>query len=153
MPLLCHLSRLFVYLQVGVPSEIECWCPNLGMSFAWLVFPPPPVSLRGVDSLVSGVMMAVVVGIVYGWPIEPRFLRNLSIVCRRPLWWWCHQWNHPLMPQWLWYPLLRGLPLQDSLLTSVSPPVVVSIGVESSYHPCPRIHLEVDRFLGLFPLH
>ena len=29
-------------------------------------FPLPLVSLRGVDCLVSGVMMAVVVGIVYG---------------------------------------------------------------------------------------
>ena len=35
--------------------------------------PPPQVSLRRVDRLVSGVLMAVVVGILYGRPIEPHF--------------------------------------------------------------------------------
>ena len=148
MPLLCNLSSLFISLLVGISSESECLCPNLGMSFA-----PLPVSLRIVDSLVSGVRMAVVVIIVYGWPIEPHFLRNLSSVFPRPLWWWCHQWNHPLMPHWMWYPLIRGLPLQDGLLTAASPPVWVRIGVTSLDHLCPRIHLEVDRCLGILPLH
>ena len=153
MPLLCHWSRLFVSLQVGIPLERVCLCPTLGMSCAWLAVPLPPVSLRRVDRLVSGVLMDVVVGIVYGWPIEPRFLRDLSNVCHWPLWLWCHLWNHPLMHQWLWYPLLRGLMLQDGLMTAVTPPVWVRIGVVSLDHLCPRIHLEVDHFLGLLSLH
>ena len=65
-PLLCHWSRLFVFLQVGIHSESECLCPTLGMFCARLVVPPLPVSLRRVDRLVSGVLMAVVVRIVYG---------------------------------------------------------------------------------------
>ena len=59
-------SRLFVSLLVGIPSESECFCTTIGMSCAQLVVPPPPVSLRRVDRLVSVVLMAVVVGIVYG---------------------------------------------------------------------------------------
>ena len=153
MPLLCHLSRLFVSLQLGIHSDSECLCPNLGMYCAWMVVPPPPVSLRIVDRLISGVLMAAVVGIVYGWPKEPRFLCDPSSVHHRHLWWWCHQWNHPFIPQWMWYPLLRGLPLQDSLLNYFSPPVWVRIGVVSLDHPCPRIDLEVDCCLGLLPLH
>ena len=31
MLLLCHLSRLFVYLQVGIPLDIEWWCPKRGI--------------------------------------------------------------------------------------------------------------------------
>ena len=84
--LLCHLSRLFVSIQFGIPSESECLCPNLGMSFAWLVVPPMTVSLRRVDPIVSGVLMAVVVGIVYGLPIHQRFLRYLSSVLNRLVW-------------------------------------------------------------------
>ena len=131
IPLLCHWSRLFVSLQIGIPSDSECLCPTLGIYCARIAVPSPPVSLTRVDRLVSGVMMAVVVGIVYGWPIEPRFLRDLSSLCHRPLWWWCHWWNHPLMPQWMWYPLLRGMPLPDVLRTSASPPVGLRIGVAS----------------------
>ena len=66
MPLLCQWSRLFVSFLVGIPSESECLCPTLAMSFDWLVVPPPTFSLRRVDRLVSVVMVAVVVGIVYG---------------------------------------------------------------------------------------
>ena len=153
MPLLCNFSRLFVYLQVGIPSESECLCTNLGMSCAWIVVPLPPVSSMRVNRLVSGVLIAVVIGIVYGWPIEPRFFRDLSSVCHRPLWWWCHRWNHPLMPQWQWCPLLRGLLLKDRLMTAVSPLVGVRIGVASLYHLCPRIHTRIDRCLSLLSLH
>ena len=123
------------------------------MSFARLVVPPSPVSLRRVDCFVSGVMMDVVVRIVYGWPIEPHFLRDLSSVRCWPLWWWCNRWNHPLMPQWLWYPLRRSLTTQDGLLTAASPPVGVRIGVVSLDNPCPRIHIKVDCCPGIFPLH
>ena len=153
MPLLCHFYRMFLSLQLGIPSESECLCPNLCMSCAQLIVPPPPVSLRRVNRLVSGVLMAVVVKIVYGWPIEPSFLRDLSSVRHLPLWWWCHWWNHPLMPQCMWYPLLRGMTLQDGLMTAVSPPVGVRIGVESLDHPCPSINIDLDCFLGLLPLH
>ena len=58
-------SRLIVSIQVGIPSEGECLCTNLGMSFDWLVVPPPPVSLRRVDRLASGFLVDVVLGIVY----------------------------------------------------------------------------------------
>ena len=153
MYVLVHWFGLFVYLQVGIPSYSECLCTNLGISCARKVVPPPSVSLRRVNCLVSGVMMAVVVIIVYGWPIEPRFLRDLSSVCHRPLWWWFHRWNNALMPQWLWYPLIRGLMLQDVLITAVSHPVGVRIGVASLDHPCPSIHLKIDRCLGPLPLH
>ena len=47
-------------------------------AFDWIVVPPQSLSLRRVDSLVSGVLMAVVVGRLYGRPIEPNILRNLS---------------------------------------------------------------------------
>ena len=153
MPLLCHWSRIFVSLQVGIPSESESFCPTLGMPCAQLVVPPPPVSLNIVDNLLSGGLMAVVVVIVYGWTIEPHFLSKISSVRHLLLWWWCHQWNHALIPQWLWYPLIRGLLLQYGLLKAVSPPMVVSIGVASLDHPCLSIHLKVDRCLGLLPLH
>ena len=66
MLILCHLSRLFASLQVGIPSDIECLCTNRGMSFVLLVVPLPLVFLMRVDCLVSGVPMAAVVGIVYG---------------------------------------------------------------------------------------
>ena len=153
MLILCHLSRLFVSLQLGIPSEIECWCPSRGMSFALLVVPLPPVSLMRVDFLVSEVPIALVVGIVYVWPIWPRFFRDLSSGPHRPLWWWCHQWSHPLMPQWLWSPLLRGLPLPDGLRTAASLPVGVRICVASSVHLCPRIHPGVDSCIGIMSLH
>ena len=150
MPLLCQWSRLFVSILVGIPSESECLCPTLGMSSSGIVVPTLPVSLRTVDSLVSGVLMAVAVGRVYGWPIEPQFLRDLSNVHHRPLWWWCHWWIHPLMPQWMGFPLLRGMPFQDGLLTAVSHPVWVMIGVASLDHMCPRTHPGVDCCLVLF---
>ena len=153
MPLLCHWSKLFVSLQLVIPSDSECLCTTLGMSFTWLFPPPLSVSLRRVDCLVSGVLMAVVVRIVYGWPIEPHFLSDLSNVHHQPVWWWCHQWIHSLMPQCLWCPLLRGLPFQDGLLISVFTPVGVRIGVASLDHLCPRIYPGVDRFLGILPLH
>ena len=153
MPLLCQLSRLFVSLLVGIPSEIECFCNILGMSCAWLVFPSPSDSLRRVDCLVSGVQMSAVVRIVYGWPIEPYFLRNISNICHWTLWWWYNWWIHTLMNLWMWFPLIRGLPLQDGLLTAIYPPVGVSIGAESLDYLCPRIHPGVDRCLGLLPLH
>ena len=153
MPLLCQWSSLFVSILMVILSESECLCPTLGMSCAQLVVPPPLVSLSGSDRLILGVLMAVVVRIVYGWPIEPYFLRDLSNVCYQLLWWWCHRWIHTLMPKWLWCPLLRGLPLQDVLLNAVSPPAGVRIGVASLYHLCPRIHSWVDLFLGLLPLH
>ena len=66
MSILCNLSRLFVSLQVGIPSDIEYYCPYLGMSFDQLIVPTPSVSLMRVDRFVSGFPMAVVVGIVYG---------------------------------------------------------------------------------------
>ena len=153
MPILCHLSRRFVYLQVGITSESECLCTNLCIYLYRLVVPPPSESLRRVDCLVSGVLMAVVAEIVYEWLIEPRFLRDLSSVCHWPFWWWCSWWNHPLMPQWLWCPLLRGLTLQYGFLTAFYPPMGVRIGVASLDNTCTRIHLKVDCCLGLLPLH
>ena len=153
MPSLCHLSRLCVSLQVGIPSESECLCLNLGMSFSRLVFPPPPVSLRRVDRLISVVLMAVVFGIVYIWPIEPHFLRDLSSVHHQPLWLWCHWWNHPLMLQWMWYPMLRVMFLQDGLLTAASHHVGVRIRVAGLDHLRPSINLKLDCCLGLLPLH
>ena len=119
MPILCHWCRLFVSLQLGISSESECLCPTLGMSCARLVVPPPPVSLRRVDCLIAGFLMAIVVGIVYGWPIEPHFLRDISSVRHQPLWLWCHWWNHSFMPQWMWYPLLRGMPLQYGFINYI----------------------------------
>ena len=59
-------SGMFFSLQVEIPSESECLCPNLGMSCARLVVPTPSVSLRRLDRIISGVLMAVVVGILYG---------------------------------------------------------------------------------------
>ena len=153
MPLSCQWSRLFVSILVRIPSESECLCPTLGMSCARLVFSTPPVSLNRVDRLVSVVLMAVVAGTVYRWPIEPYFLHNLSNVFHRSLWWWCHWWIHILMPQWMWCPLIRVLLLQDVLLNVFSPPVRVSIGVASLDHLCPSIHPGVDHFLGILPLH
>ena len=97
--------------------------------------------------------MAVVVGRVYVWPIEPHCLRDLSNVCHQPLWWWYRWWIHLFIPLWMWYLLLRGLPLQDVLLPNVSPNVGVRIGVESLGHLCPKINPGVDRCLGIFPLH
>ena len=153
MPILCQWSRLSLSLLVGILSYSECLCPTIGISCAWLVVPPPSASLRILDHLVSGVLMDVVVRIVYGWPIDLHFLRDLSNVFHQSLWWWCHQWIHPLIPQWLCCPLLRGLPLKDVLLTAVSPSVRVRIGVVSLDHLCPRIHPGVDSCLGLLPLH
>ena len=66
MPLLCQCSRRFVSILLGIPSESECLCPTIGVSCDQLVVLPPPVPLRIVDLLVSGVLMAVVVVIVYG---------------------------------------------------------------------------------------
>ena len=63
---LMSLVKAVFYLQVGIPSYSECLCTNLGIYCAWLVVPPPPVSFRKVDHLVSVVLMAVVVRIVYG---------------------------------------------------------------------------------------
>ena len=73
MPLLCQWSRLFVSVLIGMPSESECLCSTLGMFCARIVVLPPPVFLRIVDRLISGVLMALVVRIVYGWPKEPHF--------------------------------------------------------------------------------
>ena len=53
-------------LLVGITSESECLCPTLDMFCDRLDVTPPPASLRIVDHLVSGVLMAVAVGIVYG---------------------------------------------------------------------------------------
>ena len=153
MPLLRQWSRLFVSLLVGILSESECLCPTLGMFCAWIVVHNLPVSLRRVDHLVSGVMMAVVVGRVYGWPIEPHFFLDLPNIRHQPLWWWCRQQIHALMHLWLWCPLLRGLMLQDGLLGVVYPPVGVRIGVVSLGHLCPNIHPGLDCFLGLFTPH
>ena len=66
---LCQWYRLFVSILLGILSDSECLCPTLGMFGAQLVFPPPPVSLKRVDHLISGVLMAVVVGRLYEWPI------------------------------------------------------------------------------------
>ena len=57
------------------------------------------------------------------------------------------------MPLWLWFPLLRGMPLQDGLMTAIYCPVVVMIGVVSLGHMCPRINPGVDYLLGLLTLH
>ena len=46
----------------------------------------------------------------------------------------------------------KGSAVAICLLTAVSPPVGVRIGVASLDHMCPRIHPGVDRFLGQFPL-
>ena len=118
-----------------------------------LVASPLPFSLRRVDHLISGVLMAVVVVRLYGWEIEPHYLRNLSNVCHWPLWWWCCRLIHPLMPLLLWCPLIRGMPLQDWLLTDVPPPLGVSIGVAILGHLCPKIHPILYRCLVIFPLH
>ena len=59
------VQAVFLIL-LGTNSESECLCTTLGMSCARLVFLPLPVSLRRVYCLVSGVLMDVVVGIVYG---------------------------------------------------------------------------------------
>ena len=144
---------MFVSLLLGIPSESECLCPTLGMSCGWLVVPPPSVSLRRVDRLISGVMMAVVVGIVYEWQIEPHFLRYLSNVCNRPLWWWRCQWTHPPMFMWLWCTLIGGMSLRDGLLNIVYPLLAVSIYVASLDNMCPKIRPGVDRFLDLLPLY
>ena len=101
------------------------------MSCAWLVVPPPHVSLSRLYRLASGVLMDVVVVIVYGWPTELHFLRDISNVCQWLLWWRCRRWIHTLMPLWLWCPLLLGMPLQDGFLTAVYSTVGVSIGVAS----------------------
>ena len=66
MPLLRQESRLFIYILLGLLLDNEFICPSLDIFFAILVVPPPPVSLRRVDHLVSGVLVAVVVGIAYG---------------------------------------------------------------------------------------
>ena len=66
MPILCQWSRIFVSVLVGIISGSECVCPTLGMFYAQLVFPPPQVYLRILEHLVTGVLMAVVVGRVYG---------------------------------------------------------------------------------------
>ena len=153
MPILCKCSRLFVSLLVGIPSDSDCLCTTLIMYCDRIVVSTLPVSLSRVYSLVSGVLIADVVGIVYGWPIESHFLRNLSNVCHRTLWWWCHRWIHLLMTQWLCCPLLRGLTLQDGLLTAVYPPVGVRIGVANLDNMCPRIQPVVDHCLGILPLH
>ena len=153
MPILCHLSKLFVSLQVGITSDSECLCTTLGMFCDRLVVPTLSFSLSRVDHLVSGVLMAVMVGRVYGWPIEPPFLRNLSSGHHRQLWWWCHQWIHTLMPLWMWFPPLRGMPLQYGFLTAVSNHVGVRIGVASLDHLCPSIHPGVHHFLGILSLH
>ena len=65
MPLLCHWSRMFVSILVGITSESECLCPTLVMFCARLVVTPLPFSLRRLDHLVSGVLVAVVLVIVY----------------------------------------------------------------------------------------
>ena len=65
MPLLCQWSRFFVSLLVGILSYSECLCPILVILCSLLVVPPPPVSLRRVDRLVSGVLVAVSVRRVY----------------------------------------------------------------------------------------
>ena len=153
MPFLCQWSSLFVSLLLEIFTESECLCPTQVIFCARIVVLPTPVPLRRVDHLVSGVLMAVVVGRVYGWPIEPQFLRDLSSVCHRPLWWWYRWWIHPLVPLWLWFPLIRGMPMQYGLLTVVSPPVGVSIGAVSLGHMCPNIHTREDCFLDLLPLH
>ena len=67
------MSVVHFSLLVEIPSESECLCPTLGMSCARIVVPLLAFYLRRVDGLVSGVMMDVVVGIVYGWPIEPHY--------------------------------------------------------------------------------
>ena len=67
---------------------------TLGMFCARLVVPPPLFYLTIVDHLVSAIMMDVVVGRVYGWLIEPHFLRDLSNICHWLLWWWCRWWIH-----------------------------------------------------------
>ena len=153
MPLLCHWSRLFVSLQVGIPSESECLCPTLCIYCDRLVVPPLPGSLRRVDHLISGVLMAIVVGRVHGWPIQPHFLRDLSNVHNQTLWWRCHWWINPLISMWLWCPLLSGLPFQYGLMTSVYPPVGWSIGMASLCHLCSRIYPRVDRCVVILPLH
>ena len=153
MPLLCQWSRLFVYLLVGILSESECLCPNLGMYSDCLAVPPLTVSLRRVNHIVSGVLMTVVVVRVYVWPTDMHCLRDLSNICHRPLHLWCRQWIHPLIPLWLWCPLLRGLPVQDVLLTVVYTPVGVVICVVSLGHLCPNIFPGVDSFLGILSLH
>ena len=147
------LHQDFFPLLVGIPSESECLCTTLGMSCDRLVVPTPSVSLRRLDRLVSGVLMAVVVRIVYEWPTEPHFFRDLSNVCHWLLWWWCCRWIHTLMTMWLWCPLLMGLPLQDGFLTAVYSNVGVRIGVASFDHLCPRIYPGVDRCLCLLPLY
>ena len=58
MPLLCQWYRLFVSLLIWISSDSECLCLTLGISCAWIVVPPPPVSLRRVDCLVSGFLMS-----------------------------------------------------------------------------------------------
>ena len=88
--------------------------------------------------------MAVVARRVYGWPIELHFLRDLSNVCHRLLWWWCRQWINPFMPLCLWCTLLRGLPFQDGLLNVVYTPVGVRIYVVSLDNLCPKICPGVD---------
>ena len=56
---------MFVSFLEGITSDSECLCRTLGMFCARLVVPPPSVSLRRLDHIVSGVLMAVVVGILY----------------------------------------------------------------------------------------
>ena len=81
MSLLYQWSRLIFSLLVGIPSESECLCLTLGMFCYWIVVPPPPVYLKRVDHLISVVPMDVVAVRVYGLPIDPHFLRDLSNVC------------------------------------------------------------------------
>ena len=57
---------MFVSILVGIILETEFLCSTLGMFCARIVLPIPLVSFWRVDSLVLGVMMAIVVGRVYG---------------------------------------------------------------------------------------
>ena len=66
MPLLYQWYRMLAYLLVGILSDSEFLCPTLGLFCGRLVVPPQSVSLRKVDHLISGVLMVVVVGRVYG---------------------------------------------------------------------------------------
>ena len=114
IPLLCQWSRMFVSLLVVIPSESECLCPTIGIFFGRLVVPTPPFSLRLLDCIVSGVLMAVVVG--KDDQSSRTFLRVLFNVCHQPLSWWCCQWIYKLMPQWT--PQTQRHQWMNSLTTS-----------------------------------
>ena len=148
------LMGLTISMQSHCCCILQCHHMLEGfMCCAQLVFPPPQFSLRIFDHLVSGVMMAVMVGIVYGWPTEPLFLRVLSNLCHWLLWRWFNQWTHPLMPLWLWCPLLGGPPFKYGFSTVVYTPVWLRIYAVSLDPFCTNIHPGVYRFLGLLPLH